>query len=200
MRTWLTPRIAWISRAIQDVRWRRLRCAQRSRNTANYQATGLVNRSDLVLHVLRAKRSIFVVETIACAVRRSHVKLNKVDVLADDVCRRAHLKIVDRVVVRYQIGVPILDDVATVAAEEKRLRWTRASRCIYRIEVKCRLHVFPQRKHTLLREVPALRVECDVKLKRRGLVNALSANWLSLIIHGRIGERRSRLWTKRQSI
>ena len=79
---------------------------------------------DLVLHVTGAEGSVFVVETIARAVRRSHVKLNEVDVLADDVCWCANLKIIDVVLIRHEIGMPILDDVAGFAAEKERLRWT----------------------------------------------------------------------------
>ena len=124
MWTWFTPLIVWIRRAIQDICRRWLRCSQWRRRTVNQQTTGLIDRSDLVLHVLGTKGSVFVVETIACAVRRSNVKLNEVDVLADDVCGRAHLKIVDRVVVRHEIGMPILDDVATVTTEEEWFRRT----------------------------------------------------------------------------
>src|SRR6185503_5564615 len=155
---------------------------------------------DLVLHVAGAEGSVFVVETIACAVRRSNVKLNEVDVLAENVCWCANLKIVDGVVVRHQVGVPILDDVATITAEEERLRWTRSGRRVYRIEVEGGLHVFPQREHTLLWEVPALRVECDVELKCRGLISSLGADWLALVIHLRVGERRSGHGAERQSI
>ena len=47
--------------------------------------------------------------------------------LAQDVCWRAHLKVVDEVIIRDEVRVPVLDDVARVATEEERLR--RTTRC-----------------------------------------------------------------------
>jgi hypothetical protein len=47
--------------------------------------------------------------------------------LAEDVGRRAHLEVVNEVIIRHEVRVPVLDDVAGVAAEEERL-W-RDGRC-----------------------------------------------------------------------
>src|SRR5262249_44441494 len=141
-------------------------------------------------------RAVLVVEAIARAIRRSDVELNKVNVLAEDVGRSSHLKIIDKVIVRYQIGVPVLDDVARVAAEEQRFRLTAASA----VERERRRYVVPQRKHALLRVVPSLLVENNVELKCCRLVGSLRPDWLAVVVDRRIGERRSRLRSARQAV
>ena len=113
--------------------------------------------------------------------------------LAEDVSRRAHLEVVDVVVVGNQIRVPVLDNVAGIAAEEQRFGWTSGCAAAGS-EFNCWRRVFPQREHALLRIVPAefLLVERDVCLNRGGLVNAQGANRVAVIIDSGIGERCAR--------
>src|SRR5688572_5084396 len=125
--------------------------------------------------------------------------------LADDVGWRAHLKIVDEVVIRDEVGVPVLDDVAGISTEEQR--FGRAARATGR-ELQRRLHVVPQRQDALLWEMPAGLVESDVELNRRGFVatddllvgDRIDIDWLAIVVDGGIGKRRTELWTKRQTI
>ena len=125
--------------------------------------------------------------------------------LAQDVGRCPHLKVVDEVVVRHEIVMPILDDVARVSEEEQRLgRAAGTAGCV----LKCRLHVVPQRQDALLREVPAGLVKSDVELKRRGFVaadallfrNGIDVDRVAVVVNTRVRERRTELWTKRQSV
>ena len=78
----------------------------------------MVNSSDNFLHLTRRERAIFIVEPVTGSVRRSNVKLHQVYVLAQDVCGRAYLKIVDVVIVGNQVRVPELDNVSGISAEE----------------------------------------------------------------------------------
>src|SRR6185503_16926431 len=129
--------------------------------------------------------------------------LNEVNVLAQDVGWRAHLEIIDEVIVRHEVRVPILDDVSTVPAEEERFRRTnlRVRRSIvFKFEIKRLLHILPQTEHALLWVVPLLLVEEDIELERSGLITSLGADGISVVIHGGIGERRSGSRTIRQSI
>src|SRR6185369_2987724 len=122
-------------------------------------SAGRVDRMNHLAYFVGAERAVFIIETIARAVRRSHIKLHEMDVLAQDVSGRANLKVVDEVIIRDEVRVPVLDDVARVAAEEERLRRaTAAAGCVS----KCRRHVLPQAQDALLREVPAFLVQDDV--------------------------------------
>src|SRR6185503_5201540 len=125
--------------------------------------------------------------------------------LTDDVGRRAHLKIVDEVIIRDEVRMPVLDNVAGISAEEQRLGRAAGTAGS---ELQRRLHVVPQRQNALLREVPAGLVEPDVELKRRGLVAAddllpghgIDVDRFTAVVDSRIGERRSELWSKRQTV
>ena len=107
-----------------------------------------------------------------------------------DVGRRTHLKIVDEIVVRYQIGVPVLDNVAGIATEEQRFR--RTPTCgVDRVEGKRWLHVPPQREDSLLWKVPSSLVECDIQLNGCGFVRAFDDRPRStVVVHRRVGKRR----------
>ena len=61
--------------------------------------------------------------------------------LSEDVGGRAHLVVVNQVIVRHQVRMPVLNHVARVAAEEKRFRLAaaRAARC----ESESRQYIFP---------------------------------------------------------
>ena len=78
----------------------------------------MIDATDNFLNFTRRERAVFVVETVTGAVRRRNVKLYEVNVLAQDVCGRAYLKIVDVVIVGNEVRVPELDDVSRVSTEE----------------------------------------------------------------------------------
>src|SRR6185369_750158 len=124
--------------------------------------------------------------------------------LAEDVGRRAHLEVVYKVIIRDEVRVPVLDDVARVATEEEWLRRTAAAPA--RRVSHCRRHVLPQRENTLLREVPAFLVQGDVELDRSRLIDtfqlfsAYDVNRLAVVVNCRIREWRAHLWTKRQTV
>src|SRR5215208_10113 len=118
--------------------------------------------------------------------------------LAEDVGRRAHLEVVDEVIVGNQVGVPVLDNVAGVATEEEWLR--RAAGAAGRVG-ECRFDVVPQRQHALLREVPAVLVERDVELNGRGFIttyplligDGINVDGFAVVVYSRIRERRAEL-------
>src|SRR5262245_60526036 len=133
IRTRLAPQSVGVGGTIKDVLGRRVRrfisraagIHQRHAGSVDESVGGtVVDGPDHLLHFSRGKGAVLVIETITGAVRRGHVKLHQVYMLAENVCRRAHLEVIDQVVVGYQVGMPILDDVSRVATEEKRLRRT----------------------------------------------------------------------------
>ncbi len=144
---------------------------------------GVVDEAEQILNFLGGQRAVFVVEAVGRAIGRKDVELHEVDVLTQHVGWRTDLKVVELVVVRHQIGEPVLDDLATVGAEEQR--FGRA------LIVKRIGDVAPQRGDPLLREMPALLVEHDVELDVRGLVLADGLHGISLQIDARLGERGS---------
>src|SRR6266566_8897129 len=84
--------------------------------------------------------------------------------------------------------MPVFDNVATVAAEEERLRLAAARR-VPRFIRKRRSNISPQREHTLLWKVPAQFVEGDIKLNGCGFVPPQLPDRVAIIIDRRIGER-----------
>ena len=74
------------------------------------------------LHFFRTESAVLVVEAVARAVGGCHVKLHQMNVLAQNIGGRADLEIVNQIVVGYQIGMPVLDDVSRITTEEKRFR------------------------------------------------------------------------------
>src|SRR6185503_1345483 len=101
--------------------------------------------------------------------------------LADDIGRRAHLKIVLHVNARDEVGVMERNAVVGVRAEEERFRrfrsglgWT---------------NVGPERQNARLRVVPAGLIQFQVKLKRSRFVEAWRPNGLSKIVNAGIGKR-----------
>ena len=166
---------------------------------------GAVERVNDLLHFVGTEGAVFVVEAVTRAVGRGDVKLHEVNVLAEDVGRRAHLEVVDEVIIGHEVRVPVFDDVAGVAAEEERLG--RASGTAGR-ESHGGLHVVPQRQDALLRVVPAELVKPDVELDRGRFVNSfalligsrIDVDGLAVIVDCRIGKRRAGLWTKRQTV
>ena len=109
-----------------------------------------------------AVAAVLIVEAVGGAVGRGDVELHQVDMLADDVGRRADLEIVELVIAGQEVGKPVLDDVAAVGAEEQRLGRAPARKHV--------AHVSPERRDPLLGVVPALLVEDDVELDVGGLV------------------------------
>ena len=89
--------------------------------------------------------------------------------LADDVGRRAHLKVILLVNARHQIGVVERDAIVGVGAEEERLRRLRAGLGW--------INVRPERQNARLREVPAGLVQFEVELKRSRFVSARMYRW-----------------------
>ena len=84
------------------------------------------DRIDAVAHLFRAQRAVFIVPAVRRAIGRSDIELHQMDVLPDDVGRRAHLKVVQLVIAGHQIGVPELDDVVAVGPEEEGFGQARA--------------------------------------------------------------------------
>ena len=80
---------------------------------------------DAVAHLFRGQRAVLIVPAVGGAIRRCDVKLHQVDMLPDDVRRRAHLKIIEFVVVWHQVREPKLNHVTAVRSEEERLRGAR---------------------------------------------------------------------------
>src|SRR5215510_4927355 len=125
--------------------------------------------------------------------------------LANDVGRRPHLKIVDEVIVRHEVRMPVLDDVAGVSAEEEWLR--RASGATGSV-LKRRLHVVPQRQHALLWEVPASFVKSDVELNRGRLIttedlllsDGIDVDGIAAVVDSGIGKGSAELWAKGKTI
>src|SRR5215203_1078704 len=102
------------------------------------------------------------------------------DMLAHDVRRRAHLKVVLRVHARHKVRDVKSDAVVRVGAEEKRLRRFNA--------ILSRLHIGPQCRDTRLREMPRGFVEFDVELNVRALVKTRDAGGSASIAYTRIGK------------
>src|SRR6185503_1610744 len=101
--------------------------------------------------------------------------------LADDIGRRAHLKVVLDVNARDEVGVMERNAVVGVRAEEKRLRWLLPG-----LGLKS---VGPERQNARLRVVPAGLIQFHVKLKRGRFVEAWRPNGLAKIVNAGIGKR-----------
>ena len=123
----LATGVARVNRTVENLRRRHFRFQRVVRIVYEAVTRAVVDRPDRFLHFLRTEGAVFVVETIARAVRRGDVKLHQVNMLAQDVGRCAHLEIVHQVIVWDQIGMPVFDDVARVAAEEQ---WLRLRGCL----------------------------------------------------------------------
>ena len=124
----------------------------------------LANRMNARLDRGRAERAVFVVPAVGRAVGGGQVPLRQVDVLADDVGGRAHLVVVDLVVLGHQVAVVVDGAVERVQAHHHRLG---------RLGLGDRVaHVLPQREDALLRVVVADLVEDHVELHVGALVDA----------------------------
>src|SRR5690242_2016797 len=85
---------------------------------------GSIDRLDAFLDFLIAERAFFIVPAIAGAIRRKHVKLHQVNVLADDIGWRAYLEVILLILVRNQVRHLEGDTVARVGANKQGLRRT----------------------------------------------------------------------------
>src|ERR1044071_4893046 len=94
--------------------------------------------------------------------------------LADDIGRRSHLKVIQLVNTGYEIGVVIGDAVVCVRAEEQRFRWFRA--CL------SRSHICPKREDARLWVVPARLVQFYVELKCGCFVGAWRPYLIAIIV------------------
>ncbi len=128
------------------------------------QRVEVVDRVDALLHHARRQRAVLVVPAVGRTVVGGQVPLRQVDVLTDDVGRRAHLEVVQLELLRHQVGVQDLAAVEGVEAHHQRLRRTLLG--------DGRRHVVPQRDDALLRVVLADLVEHRVDLHVGDLVGA----------------------------
>src|SRR5262245_32379206 len=125
--------LLWAIRSAADLARRRLcgqvcssgcSSARRDGAEAVCYAPALIHRVDPGADGVRTQGAVFIVETVCRSVRRGHIEFHEVNVLSNYVCRRAHLKIVDKIVIRHKVGLPILDYVTGVGPEKERLRRT----------------------------------------------------------------------------
>src|SRR4030095_15321188 len=100
--------------------------------------------------------------------------------LADDIGRRAHLKVVLYVNARDEVGVMERNAVVGIRAEEKRLRWLLSGLGVSKVG--------PERQNARLRVVPARLIQFHVKLKGSRFVGARNPNGLAKIVNAGIGK------------
>ena len=127
-------------------------------------AVEAVDGMDTLAHRRWAEGAVFVVPAVGRAVSGGQVPLGQMDVLADDVGRRAHLVVVDLVVRGHQVAVVEHRTVEGVQSHHQRLRGLGLG--------DDGVHVLPQRHDALLRVVIAHLVEHGVELQVRALVDA----------------------------
>ncbi len=147
------------------------------------ESAGAIDALDALAHLLGTERAVLVVEAVRCAVGGEDVELHEMNVLPEDVGRRADLEVVELEVRRHQVGVPVLDDVVVGGAEEERLGRLLAGDEVF--------HITPQREDALLRVVPTGLVEDGVELQVDAAIDTLVvADRLAVDDRG-IGERRA---------